>query len=83
MRERFNTRFRLLPDTRAVTALEYGIIAAAVVSIGLAGFSVVGDDLAAKFNLVGGALTDPTSGSATQPAGSGGHQGNRHGGDED
>ncbi len=39
-------------DRRAVTALEYGLIAAAVVAIGLAGFSVVGTDLATKFTAV-------------------------------
>ena len=39
-------------DRRAVTALEYGLIAAAVVAIGLAGFSIIGTDLAAKVTSV-------------------------------
>lgn len=52
--------FRLLAlrtDRRAVTALEYGLIAAAVVAIGLAGFSVIGDNLQTKFTDVEAALT--------------------------
>jgi pilus assembly protein Flp/PilA len=44
-------------DRRAVTALEYGLIAAAVVAVGLAGFSVIGTNLAAKFNNVSAALS--------------------------
>ena len=40
------TTFR--KDQRAVTALEYGLIAASVVAIGLAGFSVIGDTLNSK-----------------------------------
>lgn len=33
-------------DRRAVTALEYGLIAAAIVVVGLSAFSVIGDQLA-------------------------------------
>ena len=40
----------LYNDRRAVTALEYGLIAAVVVAIGLAGFSVIGDTMAEKVN---------------------------------
>lgn len=50
------SRFLRLPalrsDMRAVTALEYGLIAAAVVAIGLAGFGVIGDNLKTKFDAV-------------------------------
>jgi Flp pilus assembly pilin Flp len=48
-----NVRLRCSP----VTALEYGRIAAAVVAVGLAGFSVIGTNLAAKFNNVSAALS--------------------------
>lgn len=44
-------------DRRAVTALEYGLIAAVVVAVGLAGFSIIGDDLATKYSSVQEALT--------------------------
>ena len=45
-------------DHRAVTALEYGLIAAAVVAIGLAGFSLIGGDLANMFTSVNNAMED-------------------------
>lgn len=44
-------------DRRAVTALEYALIGATVVAVGLAGFSVIGDDLAPKFTSVQQAMT--------------------------
>ena len=49
-------------DQRAVTALEYGLIAAAVVAVGLAGFSLIGGDLANMFNSVSNVMdeTGPT-----------------------
>lgn len=50
----------LRKDRHAVTALEYGLIAAAVVAIGLAGFSVIGTDLAAKVGSVESAM-DPAA----------------------
>jgi pilus assembly protein Flp/PilA len=55
-----NFLFRLMAlrhDRRGVTALEYGLIAASVVAIGLAGFSIIGQDVADKFNSVEAALT--------------------------
>lgn len=55
-----NFMFRMMAlrdDRRAVTALEYGLIAAAVVAIGLAGFSVIGTSLEEKFNDVSNNLT--------------------------
>ncbi len=51
------TWLELKTDKRAVTALEYGLIAAAVVAVGLAGFSVVGTNLATKFTAVKAAVT--------------------------
>ncbi len=45
-------------DRRAVTALEYGLIAAVVVVTGLATFSVIGDDLASKFSTVSNSVAD-------------------------
>ena len=46
-------------DKRAVTALEYGLIAAVVVAVGLAGFSSIGTSLQAKMTSVNTALTTP------------------------
>ena len=43
---------QLRKDIRAVTALEYGLIAAAVVAVGLAGFSLIGENLKGKFDSV-------------------------------
>lgn len=42
---------------RAVTSLEYGIIAAVVVVVGLAGFSTVGTRVATKMTSVKAAMT--------------------------
>jgi Flp pilus assembly pilin Flp len=56
--------FPLKADQRAVTALENGMIAAAVVTIGLAGFNVIGDDVAAKFSIVKNAM-DPAAATTT------------------
>ncbi len=57
MYEYIKTWLELKTDKRAVTALEYGLIAAAVVAVGLAGFSVVGTSLSGKFTSVKNALT--------------------------
>lgn len=48
-----------IADRRAVTALEYGLIAAAVVAVGLTGFSVLEQNLSDKFNSVGDMLASP------------------------
>ncbi len=48
-------------DRRGVTALEYGLIAAAVVAVGLAGFSVIGDRLSAEYTNVSGTLPDSSN----------------------
>lgn len=51
---------RLRDDCKAVTALEYGLIAAAVVAVGLAGFSIIGDNLHSKMATVDTAMSaDP------------------------
>jgi Flp pilus assembly pilin Flp len=57
MYEYIKTWLELKTDKRAVTALEYGLIAAAVVAVGLAGFSVIGTNLALKFNNVKAVLS--------------------------
>lgn len=57
MYEYIRTWLELKTDKRAVTALEYGLIAAAVVAVGLAGFSVVGTNVATKMTSVKNALT--------------------------
>lgn len=51
------TWLELKTDKRAVTALEYGLIAAAVVAVGLAGFSVIGTNLSTKMTTVKNMLT--------------------------
>ncbi len=44
------TWLELTTDRRAVTALEYGLIAGVIVATVAAGFTVLGGDLANKFN---------------------------------
>jgi Flp pilus assembly pilin Flp len=62
----FTTRLHsFLSDVRGVTALEYGLIAAVVVAVGLAGFSIVGDEVAAKMNLVTNAVSDQAPGDSS------------------
>ncbi len=46
------TWLELKTDKRAVTALEYGLIAAVVVVTGLATFSGIGTNLASKFTKI-------------------------------
>ena len=48
----------LASDRKGVTALEYGLIAAAVVAVGLASFSIIGTELATKMNTVQTALDE-------------------------
>ncbi len=57
MYEYIKTWLELKTDKRAVTALEYGLIAAAVVAVGLAGFSSIGTKLSNIFTNVGNKLT--------------------------
>ena len=47
------TWFKLLSDRRAVTALEYGLIASVLFATVLAGFSLLADDLSNAFVHVG------------------------------
>ncbi len=44
-------------DRRAVTALEYGLIAGVLVAVILAGFTVLGDQLSERFTDVASDLT--------------------------
>ena len=44
-------------DRRAVTALEYGLIAAAIAAVSLAGFTVLGTNLETKLMNVAETLT--------------------------
>lgn len=46
-----------LSDRKGVTALEYGVIAAATVTVGLATFSGLGGSLSTIFTNVGNLLT--------------------------
>lgn len=57
MYEYVRTWLELKTDRRAVTSLEYGIIAAIIVGVGLAGFSSVGTNVAVKMTKVKAAMT--------------------------
>jgi Flp pilus assembly pilin Flp len=50
------TWFQLSADRRAVTALEYGLIASIVVAIVVAGFRLMANGLSSKFVAVGASL---------------------------
>jgi len=56
MIEYARTWLELKTDRRAVTALEYGLIAGAIVAVILVGFNVLASDLSAKFSTIGGTL---------------------------
>jgi len=47
---------RLYYDNRAVTALEYAIIAGIIVTTVIVGFTSLGDALSNKFSNIGGSL---------------------------
>ena len=57
MYEYVKTWLELKTDKRAVTALEYGLIAAAVVAVGLVGFGSLMTKLSAEFTTVANKLT--------------------------
>lgn len=57
MYEYIKTWLELKTDKRAVTALEYGLIAAAVVAVGLVGFGSLMTKLSTEFNTVAAKLT--------------------------
>lgn len=57
MYEYVKTWLELKTDKRAVTALEYGLIAAAVVAVGLVGFGSLMTKLSNEFNTVANKLT--------------------------
>lgn len=48
---------KMIRDTKAATAIEYGLIAALIAVAGIGAFSVVGDSVEATFNEAGGAMT--------------------------
>ena len=56
MIEYVKTWLSLKADRRAVTALEYGLIAGVIVVTILAGFQVLATDLSNKFSNIGGSL---------------------------
>jgi pilus assembly protein Flp/PilA len=47
---------RLKSDKRAVTALEYGMIAALILVVALTGFSAIGTKLSSTLNTISSAL---------------------------
>ena len=56
MLEYAKTWMSLKTDRRAVTALEYGLIAGAIVAVVLLGFNLLAGDLSNKFSNVGHSL---------------------------
>ena len=52
----------LRKDRRAVTALEYGLIAGVIVATIMVGFSLLANDLSQQFQNIGNTLTDEVSG---------------------
>ena len=56
MIEIYKTLLALKSDRRAVTALEYGLIAGVIVATVAVGFGVLAGNLSAKFNAIGAAL---------------------------
>ncbi|HEY1935319.1 MAG TPA: Flp family type IVb pilin [Acetobacteraceae bacterium] len=56
MIEYLKTWFELKTDRRAVTALEYGLIASVIVATILVGFQVLATDLSNEFSNIGAAL---------------------------
>jgi pilus assembly protein Flp/PilA len=51
-----NTWFQLKRDRRAVTALEYGLIAGVIVASIMVGFSVLANSLSQSFSAIGDSL---------------------------
>ena len=56
MIEYVKTWLALKTDRRAVTALEYGLIAGVIVAVVAVGFGVLATDLSNKFSAIGGSL---------------------------
>ena len=56
MLEYVKTWIELKTDRRAVTALEYALIAGVIVATILVGFQTLAGDMSAKFSAIGGSL---------------------------
>lgn len=56
MFEYIKTWIELKSDRRAVTALEYALIAGVIVAVILVGFTTLANDLSNKFSAIGGSL---------------------------
>lgn len=56
MLEYIKTWVELKSDRRAVTALEYALIAGVIVATILVGFNVLATDMSTKFNTIGTSL---------------------------
>jgi Flp pilus assembly pilin Flp len=56
MLEYLKTWIELKTDRRAVTALEYALIAGVIVATILVGFNVLASDMSNKFSNIGGSL---------------------------
>jgi Flp pilus assembly pilin Flp len=53
---------KLKSDRRAVTALEYGLIAGVIVATIMVGFSLLANDLSQQFENIGNSVTGEVSG---------------------
>ena len=62
MRNIFVKMQAALHDRRGVTALEYGVIAALILVVIIAGVTVAGEQLQITFNKIGSSLTTANSG---------------------
>jgi pilus assembly protein Flp/PilA len=56
-----NVLKQLLTDETGASALEYGLLAALVALMAVAGMALAGNDLAQMLNTLGGCLFDKTS----------------------
>ena len=60
----------LRTDRRAVTAIEYALIAALIAAVIVGGVTIVGSNAAATFNSVGNAISPSSSGNTSPGGGS-------------
>jgi Flp pilus assembly pilin Flp len=56
MLESIKTALALISDRKAVTALEYAMIAGIIVAVIAVGFGVLASDISNKFNTIGGSI---------------------------
>lgn len=57
-----STILRFIRNDKGATAIEYGLIAALVAVVIVGGLTLVGDNLLASFNFIGGEVEAPAAG---------------------